>query len=1368
MALTQPIALLPASDSQDEPSESGFARRETAQEISAAGAVGASDTSQLCIASGDHGAALSVHEDVAADSFQAVNLSMSEVKSDTESVAGGALVESGFLDNTGTARRQSGTSSVAIEDVVQISSTRSLTGASKDANTAGRRNTRSMCTGQDLVDESEMEQIKDVLKTATRDWDIAEIFAKKSRDTADRVGNVDAVVSYADFNVIVRNELAVKQEELSDEELEKLFVHFSGSATETLNAHSIPGLILGSSADFQERPEICRRANAKITPADLAQSGDFAENLEVVRSRLKLAVSGKASADMSSCLKQVFRRLDSSSAKSSISLQNLCQSARQVLKISPQIISNAQLHQVICAVDADGSGEVSIEELVAFIQGNGTSTKERCRPLGINAAVGLNEEVAEKILSRLRIASYSTTERTVDALIMKLDKHCTGMLSFEELRDALRKIIKIRTEDLSDRQLQKFCVSLEKGVSGCIDLQHFLLTLRLISERKAGRIAAAAASAAAGTSVKSKAKSATRDAGHIQKRRALDKDMLDMIRKRLQAALYQYGGRAGIKAFLAKMDKDGSGELEEEEVRLAVRKMLKIPPSEISDEQIASLCYEHLDRDGSGTVDMDELLDFMAVSKTKRAKKKKTGKSVTVDPEVLEKVRSRLKASLCIREMKWNDIVAQLHREFPDAMDEEDVMRAVYITMQIPPLLMPNDLMSALFKGLNKTHANKTTVADLLSFVGMDNGGSAQESDMMYPKRRRQSNAAKFMDIANRHAMDAKAKLSCSVDGLEEEDASDDEAEKAMRKNVDPEALAVGLEPGVLGGRLRIALARPYATPTNQSKQCKGRRVLDFQLWENGMKSRAEDITDQSHIRAGISQAMPLEGPHLPYAADRSHGAEEACCQHTGQPREEQQQQQRQQQQQQEEPQKKAPHSHHLTDTHTSVWTDRRAVFVRGIDILPFVMPDPKFKDFKRILNADAKRLARRTGLQGAREHYRKVVDRFPMQYVALVNLACCELMLGEPRQASVLLERAVCHMPEKGCAHINLLLCLLQVEDNAGAKAVLDRALQQAKDLTGEQQALMHRCKAALHLRAKCWATAAEAVAEATATSAQGEDSLEERLHTPPGAYLRGVESWTPARAASGGGRAAAAMLGSHRCANGSGTDMSLHYDAQPLAAVSLKNEAMPFSCREGSRFSFNASDSPREGVAKWASLPAVKLAALRRELSTRQQARSVDDGTDDSASAESREERIYDIVKLLPFFRRLLPTTGIHLLQVGELIEYGIEEYVFRQADIVDFMYVVVFGSLRVEAVLNEYGQFPVSFATIYDGQSFGEGVCQNADGLRRGSSVVTQENTCLLRINVEDYCRVVPLKTPPEDLYQGVCAKDVVARRHVEAHA
>lgn len=94
------------------------------------------------------------------------------------------------------------------------------------------------------------------------------------------------------------------------------------------------------------------------------------------------------------------------------------------------------------------------------------------------------------------------------------------------------------------------------------------------------------------------------------KKLAAHTGVLADLRAKIKAAAYTGGHGRDLNVLFGRFDRDGTGALDEDEVRRAFRRACKIKPSAVSDAEIASLCGL-LDEDNSGTVSISEIIDFL-------------------------------------------------------------------------------------------------------------------------------------------------------------------------------------------------------------------------------------------------------------------------------------------------------------------------------------------------------------------------------------------------------------------------------------------------------------------------------------------------------------------------------------------------------------------------------------------------------------------------------------------------------------------------------------------------------------------------------------------------------------------------------------
>eukprot|EP00930_Biecheleria_cincta_P012369 TRINITY_DN11607_c0_g1_i1.p1 TRINITY_DN11607_c0_g1~~TRINITY_DN11607_c0_g1_i1.p1 ORF type:complete len:532 (+),score=108.69 TRINITY_DN11607_c0_g1_i1:169-1764(+) len=104
--------------------------------------------------------------------------------------------------------------------------------------------------------------------------------------------------------------------------------------------------------------------------------------------------------------------------------------------------------------------------------------------------------------------------------------------------------------------------------------------------------------------------------GHNQSKSQYDvinerySDALGKLRSKIKGAAYTGPAGRQLQVVFARFDKDHSGELDEDELRQAIRKTMKVPPALFSDAEIHSL-YALLDTKKNGTLSIEELANFL-------------------------------------------------------------------------------------------------------------------------------------------------------------------------------------------------------------------------------------------------------------------------------------------------------------------------------------------------------------------------------------------------------------------------------------------------------------------------------------------------------------------------------------------------------------------------------------------------------------------------------------------------------------------------------------------------------------------------------------------------------------------------------------
>lgn len=273
-----------------------------------------------------------------------------------------------------------------------------------------------------------------------------------------------------------------------------------------------------------------------------------------------------------------------------------------------------------CAKIAQSAGAMNRKELQG--EQNPKDSKlafVRARPLQLDAI--------ERLRAKLKSAAYTGAEGvSFDVIFGRFDRDGSGELDVEEVRLAVRRSLKIPKEVITDEDIVSLCRLLDVDNSGAVAIHELVefasaeRTNKAMHDRLMGQFGVEKTGGASFhldcfANVRAGQRTSSNLSSDISRTSAntktpLSPDVLDKVRSRIKAA--SYAGHLGseVKALFNRFDADGSGVLEPEEVRMALRSALRIPPSVISDEEIFKLC-KLIDHDQSGHVSISEIIDFL-------------------------------------------------------------------------------------------------------------------------------------------------------------------------------------------------------------------------------------------------------------------------------------------------------------------------------------------------------------------------------------------------------------------------------------------------------------------------------------------------------------------------------------------------------------------------------------------------------------------------------------------------------------------------------------------------------------------------------------------------------------------------------------
>jgi len=237
----------------------------------------------------------------------------------------------------------------------------------------------------------------------------------------------------------------------------------------------------------------------------------------------------------------------------------------------------------------------------------------------------LSKESLALIRSRIKSAAYVGPKQGYDVIFKRFDKDGSGTLCFDEVRVALRRILRIPPSSLNDYQISSLCATLDTNASGNVDIaelvsflgteslegRHGLLKEKLNQDLGLSKVEDGSFKLDCFVNRKPRQnKSQCSPQPSTSSKNTLPQSVVDTIRSKIKAA--SYAGQMGreIQALFSRFDYNGSGVLEVDEVRQVLRRAMRIPPTVITDQQIWRLCAM-LDVDKSGAISIAELTRFV-------------------------------------------------------------------------------------------------------------------------------------------------------------------------------------------------------------------------------------------------------------------------------------------------------------------------------------------------------------------------------------------------------------------------------------------------------------------------------------------------------------------------------------------------------------------------------------------------------------------------------------------------------------------------------------------------------------------------------------------------------------------------------------
>jgi len=204
------------------------------------------------------------------------------------------------------------------------------------------------------------------------------------------------------------------------------------------------------------------------------------------------------------------------------------------------------------------------------------------------------KDVTELVRKRIRAHSYTTAGQDWSISFDAFDKSHDGYVEFSEFRVGVRKIINIPPLVVPDKDLMMIFRHILKD-----EEQQDWMSATNFHDFMEGGI---------GNADEVKENFAA-DWVYVDEDAAKQRLLKRFKHKVLQAS-YKNTAGVDLASIFHMIDKDSNGSISHEELSDGVRKMLKVPESDIDKTDIDTI-FEHLDRDKSGALSIAEFIQFL-------------------------------------------------------------------------------------------------------------------------------------------------------------------------------------------------------------------------------------------------------------------------------------------------------------------------------------------------------------------------------------------------------------------------------------------------------------------------------------------------------------------------------------------------------------------------------------------------------------------------------------------------------------------------------------------------------------------------------------------------------------------------------------
>lgn len=189
------------------------------------------------------------------------------------------------------------------------------------------------------------------------------------------------------------------------------------------------------------------------------------------------------------------------------------------------------------------------------------------------------------------------------------------------------------------------------------------------------------------------------------------------IRSRMKLASYK-DGSLDFRWLFSKYDLNRSGLISLDELRMAVRKELKISPASLSESDLA-LFYDSLDLDASGMLDIEEICNFLEEGQQRRKL------TAAEEEKQMLRIRRNLKVARIISRCgSWKRVFERYDMDDDSSMSIYELERAVRTELKLTPWEVSKEDLKTLFQEMDQDRSKSLTVDEVCAFLSKKETGA--------------------------------------------------------------------------------------------------------------------------------------------------------------------------------------------------------------------------------------------------------------------------------------------------------------------------------------------------------------------------------------------------------------------------------------------------------------------------------------------------------------------------------------------------------------------------------------------------------------------------------------------------------------------